>query len=316
MKIFIVKKSKGRKYKSEDIVRTLFNCELTHDDKGAPVLSERFISISDTKNYWACALSGLPVGLDIEEAGRVIKPSVARRLHKDEQVYLAPLSEGGSEWTDEFLSIWVRKEAYMKFLGEGLKAGLSSFSVIDTGLADCFRYKKLYVGIAGEKDYTIEAAAYDAPFEKSCLDAAADILDRGIITEQELKKKLLAKGYKEADIEEAAAKLSEYGYVNDSHYAEAFARKLSGEGKAPRRIEYELAKKGVDKDTAKEAAAQYKVCSGENAMAIAVKMLRGIDIKELERDEKDKKLAKVGRKLASLGYESSLIYDILDKLKS
>lgn len=316
MKISVIEKLKGRKYKSEDIIRTLFNLELSHDEEGAPKVDGKYISISDTKNYWACAFSDVPIGLDIEEAGRSIMPSVSKRLHKDEREYLAPLSEGGSEWKDEFLTIWVKKEAYMKLLGTGLKAGLSSFSVIDTELAESFRYKKLYVGISGEKEYAVESVNYDAPFEKNCMESAADILDRGIISAMDLKKKLLAKGYPEKDIEEAISKMAEYGYVNDSHYAQALAKKLADEGKATRRIEFELAKKGINKETAKDAASEYKESAGEAARKIAEKMLKGIDLKALEREEKEKKLAKIARKLASLGYESSLIYDILDRLKS
>ena len=316
MKISVVEKLKGRKYKSEEIIRTLFKLELSHNDKGAPVVDEGFISISDTKNYWACAVSDVPIGLDIEECGRKILPSVAKRLHKDEREYLAPLSEGGSEWNNEFLSIWVKKEAYMKLLGEGLRAGLSSFSVIDTGLAESFMFKKLFVGIAGEQDYTIEFVNYDAPFEKSCMEAAADILDRGIITASELRKKLSAKGYGEKETEEAILKMAEYGYVNDSHFAEVLAQRLARAGKAPRRIELELCKKGIDRETAKAAACAYRDNAKESAAEITEKMLKGIDLKGLEKDEKEKKLAKIARKLASLGYESPLIYDILDKLKS
>lgn len=316
MKISVVEKLKGRKYKSEEIIRTLFKSELSHNDKGAPVVDEGFISISDTKNYWACAVSDVPIGLDIEECGRKILPSVAKRLHKDEREYLAPLSEGGSEWNNEFLSIWVKKEAYMKLLGEGLRAGLSSFSVIDTGLAESFMFKKLFVGIAGEQDYTIEFVNYDAPFEKSCMEAAADILDRGIITASELRKKLSAKGYGEKETEEAILKMAEYGYVNDSHFAEVLAQRLAREGKAPRRIELELRKKGIDRETAKAAVCAYRDNAKESAAEITEKMLKGIDLKGLKKDEKEKKLAKIARKLASLGYESPLIYDILDKLKS
>ena len=173
MKIHLIKKEKGRVYRSEDMVRALFGLELAHDEGGAPFLrseegaAERFVSITDTKNYWACAVEGSRIGLDMEEAGRAVKPAVAKRFHKDEQAYLAVLSEGGREWTEEFLSIWTRKEAWAKYCGKGLKLPFSEFSVLDgalpapeqensaKGQADqlvpvvSFAYKNLVFGIAG-----------------------------------------------------------------------------------------------------------------------------------------------------------------------
>ena len=55
LNILLVKKTRGRVYKSEDIVRSLTGRQLLHDDLGAPHLADGtdFISITDTKNYWA-----------------------------------------------------------------------------------------------------------------------------------------------------------------------------------------------------------------------------------------------------------------------
>ena len=144
MKIHLIKKEKGRVYKSEDIVRALFGIELEHDAEGAPVLRlaedaagadpARYISISDTKNYWACAVEPFRIGIDMEEAGRIVRPQIARRMHKEEQAYLAVLSEGGREWSEEFLSIWTRKEAWSKYCGRGLGMSFSEFSVLGGAL--------------------------------------------------------------------------------------------------------------------------------------------------------------------------------------
>jgi len=312
MIVFVIEKQKGRKYKSEDIIRTLFNLELAHNEDGMPLIDGACISISDTKNYWVCAKSDVPIGIDIEEP-RSIRPNVSKRLHKKEQEYLAPLSEGSREWTEEFLSIWVRKEAYMKLMGKGFKLGLSSFSVIDNDDIQFRKIGKLYFGYAGDLDCNFEYPAYEAPFEVSCLDAAAGILDAGLYTEAEIIKKLTAKGYPKEDINEAVRKLSEYGYVNDSQYAKTLAEKLSKSGKAPKRIALELQKKGVSKELAREAADEYHGDVKAKALSIAKKTLGDLNLNELDREEKQKKLAKVCRKLASLGYESEIIYDIIER---
>ena len=133
MNILFLEKNKYRVYKSEQIVEALLGKMLTHEN-GAPKMEGAYISISDTKNYWCCAVSENPVGIDIEEFSRTVKPALAKKLHSKEQEYLSALSPGGSEWREEFLSIWVRKEAFMKLKEEGLRMGLASFSVIDDGI--------------------------------------------------------------------------------------------------------------------------------------------------------------------------------------
>ncbi len=313
MNIYLVKKEKGRIYNSEDIVRALFGLELTHDEDGAPRLAggeaprpaagllrpqqaARHISITDTKNYWACALSDYPVGLDMEESGRVIKPDIARRFHKDEQEYLAALSEGSREWTAEFLSVWTRKEAYSKLLGKGLRLGFSRFSVLGALKADpgdggqpvpvvSFEYKDLVFGLAGGDlqpaagNYSYPAgsravakivpADYDAPMEQSALDYAAGLLDARAYSSAALLKKLQERGYRSEESEEALEKLRSYGYVNDEEFAGSLARRAAESGKGSRRIILELREKGIDKELAAKAASGYKESDLSRAMAEA-----------------------------------------------
>ena len=312
MTIHLIKKEKGRVYKSEAIVRALFGIELCHAGDGAPFLlcedaaEKRFISISDTKNYWACAMSGRPLGLDMEEAGRVIKPAVVKRLHKDEQAYLAVLSEGSSEWTEEFLSIWTRKEAWAKYSGKGLAIGFAGFSVlggaqpapeqagaaqIDASApdrAECgspsafqpgclvplvsFKYKNLIFGLAGEESADVVMTLYDAPMEQSALDYAAGLLDSRAYPSAALRKKLEDRGYTAEEISQAVEKLKDYGYVNDVSFAEELARRAAESGKGSRRISFELREKGIDKDLAGQTASEYREGEYARALDIARKM--------------------------------------------
>ena len=343
MKIYLVKKEKGRVYKSEEIVRALFGFELNHDEHGSPYIAgsslqaERFISITDTKNYWACAIEDYPIGIDMEESGRVIKPEIAKRLHKDEQDYLAALSEGGREWSEEFLSIWTRKEAYSKLCGKGLKLGFSRFSVLEGLPVASFAFKGLVFGIAGTGNAEVIQAEYDAPMEQSALDYAAGLLDVRGYTAAALMEKLLARGYSREASQEAIEKLKEYGYINDEAYAESLARRAADSGRGSRRIAYELKEKGIDKDLASRAASGYKESDYSRAFETARKLAEKAgwdptvqpapdsDLYDpdslLTREEKEdlytqrRKLAgKISRKLSALGYDASFIYSVLEDL--
>ncbi|MBR0416646.1 MAG: RecX family transcriptional regulator [Firmicutes bacterium] len=311
MQIYLIKKQKNRIYKSEAMVLAVSGKKLTHDEKGAPLVDEGFVSISDTKNYWACAFSDRPVGIDIEELSRSVSPSVVKRLHEAERKYLEPLSEGSSEWKEELLTIWTRKESYAKFTGKGLAEGFRSFCVLDewqdTLETKLFsgRYKGLIYSSTEEAE--IRETAYDAPMNKSALEAGADILDMFGCSASTLKKKLLGRGYTEEEAGEAVDKLLERGFLNDSEYARSLAQKYTARGYSSRRIELELKRKGVSPEDAREEAVKHREGDRQRAEAAAEKLLKGAD-----PDQKLK--TKIAGKLSSLGYETSIVYDIIQKL--
>ncbi|MBQ6671561.1 MAG: RecX family transcriptional regulator [Firmicutes bacterium] len=338
--IQLVKKSRGRIYKSEDIVRALTGRGLSHDELGAPFFTDAeaggFISITDTKNYWACCVSGSPVGIDMEEKGRKARREIAKRFHKDEQEYLSVLTGTESEWTEEFFSIWTRKEAWSKLRGKGYAVGFAKFSVLDgcpEGIpVASFTQGDLIFGIAGDTKARVVPAEYDAPMEKTALDYAGDLLDVRGYTEQELAKKLLEKGYCAQEAQDAVEKLREYGYVNDEAYARGMAEKGMREGKGSARIMTELKKRGIDPELAKEAAASGSGSERQRALAEAEKILLkagGLPPLSEEDDEsteasraarreafgaRQKILAKVSRRLSALGYGASVIYSVIEEI--
>ena len=342
MKISLIRKEKGRLYKSEDIVRSLWGLELTHDDDRAPHLSGPgseglFISISDTVNYWACCIEPHRAGLDMEELSRQVKPAITRRLHRDEQKYLSVLSEGGSEWTEEFFSVWTRKEAWSKYKGVGLSLDFSSFSVLDGSIEGVpiasFKYRGLMFGIAGDTEAEVQRVDYDAPFRKTALDYAGSLLDMRGYSSAELRKKLEDRGYPQEDAEQAIEKLKEYGYINDEEFARSMIRRASGSGKASRRVEMELKEKGFDAEAARSAAEELKEGDFERALNEARKLLEkagGLPYASREDDigsteearervreayaKRQKIYGKISRKLAALGYEASVIYSVLEEI--
>lgn len=70
---------------------------------------------------------------------------------------------------------------------------------------------------------------------------------------QELQQKLSRKGFSAEDIQAAIDRLSEYNYVNDQRFAEAFARSKAAKPLGKQRILSELKMKGIDDASAKQA---------------------------------------------------------------
>ncbi len=107
---------------------------LCYGENGRPFFSDRTcdFSITHTQNHVFCALtdgedSSARVGIDAEDLDRPdlsnLDEMAARWFSQNEQkvFFESPTKE-------TFLRIWTRKEAYVKYLGEGLRA----LSKIDT----------------------------------------------------------------------------------------------------------------------------------------------------------------------------------------
>ena len=107
---------------------------LTYDENGRPFFEERTcdFSITHTQNHVFCAIldgedSSARVGIDAEDLDRpdfTNLQELATRwfVGEEQKTFLA------SPTKETFLRIWTRKEAYAKYIGEGLRA----LSKIDT----------------------------------------------------------------------------------------------------------------------------------------------------------------------------------------
>lgn len=93
----------------------------TLNDDGKPLGEETEFSFSHSGNIVLCAVSDATVGADVEKV-REIGLDVAKRFAKDE--YEAIVSSQNPQ--DEFFKLWVKKESFLKMIGNGIKGGLDT----------------------------------------------------------------------------------------------------------------------------------------------------------------------------------------------
>jgi len=99
-----------------------------------------------------------------------------------------------------------------------------------------------------------QAAVESAAAELHTYDRALNLLAFRPRSACELKRQLVRKGEPEAFADAAVARLTANGLLNDADFARQFARsKVVGTGMSRRRLEQELYRKGVERETATEA---------------------------------------------------------------
>nr|WP_086940958.1 regulatory protein RecX [Thaumasiovibrio occultus] len=79
----------------------------------------------------------------------------------------------------------------------------------------------------------------------SAYQAAVAILSRRDYAEQELRSKLIGKGYSIAEVNGAIAQCLSYGYLNDDRYARLVLQNSLHKGWGPLRIQQHLRQKGI-----------------------------------------------------------------------
>ncbi|MDD4583743.1 MAG: 4'-phosphopantetheinyl transferase superfamily protein [Eubacteriales bacterium] len=129
----------------------------THGKPYFKDLPQVHFSVSHSGRYFGCSFETFPIGFDLEDLGikRLKIMAVAKRFFtRQEYEYVLT---GGKK---AFYEIWVRKEAYVKYLGKGIGFGLSRFEVMGkNGIVD--RLDGVYLG--GISICPHIKAAYAAP---------------------------------------------------------------------------------------------------------------------------------------------------------
>lgn len=131
----------------------------------------------------------------------------------------------------------------------------------------------------------------------------------------EMKRKLTEKGFEKEEVEKTVADLAALGFLNDREYVNMYINYGFSKGKGIRLIKYELYEKGVSSEDIDEGISAYEEEYGydftagekERAMAQALRVCEGGRI-----DEKTK--GRLVRRLSSKGFESGVIYSVINEL--
>lgn len=147
-----------------------------------------------------------------------------------------------------------------------------------------------------------------------CYTAALRILGYRFNSEAELRRKLLRKSFPPSEIDEAIARLREEKWLDDERFAGAFVRTRTSKRIGPSRIRRELSAAGVDRETAARAlsANADDEQTREHLAALYDKRRRMLarrkgDDYPATREGK----AKIASYLIGLGYDASLVYEIV-----
>lgn len=126
-----------------------------------PECPQIHFSISHSGAYWACAIAGAPIGLDLqqhvqlqketaEEAAVRYRRMAHRFFHPVEAEYVCmpEKEEGLQESYRRFFSVWSAREAYVKYTGQGIDKDFSEHCVIPAETA-----KQPCLSAEGAKQY-------------------------------------------------------------------------------------------------------------------------------------------------------------------
>ena len=150
------------------------------------------------------------------------------------------------------------------------------------------------------------------PLDEAALhDYAVKALGRRMRTEAELRRLMQAKVEREAigatKIAAVIARLKEYGYLDDSSFAETYARlRQENEKLGQRRVRQALGQKGVASKVVDQAVEARYSQVDEEALA-----RQHLERKRIRKPENEKETARVMRRLVTAGFSTGTIYKIL-----
>lgn len=145
-------------------------------------------------------------------------------------------------------------------------------------------------------------------------EAALRYLEHKMHTAMEVERRLKDKGFEAEEIEKTVDWLKEAGCVDDVSFGAEYLRYAFSKGRSINRAKLEMRDKGLSSDDIEKAIFAYEdehevdIMEEETKRAFA----RGEEIARREGSD-EKTLAKMGRRLSSLGYSSGLIYKVVGK---
>ena len=197
-----------------------------------------------------------------------------------------------------------RREGRFDILVDGKSAGTLSLDAIER--------LQLHVGTEyGER--LAESVAVEAARLRT-FDRALDMLAfRGRAT-RELRTALLRKGEDAANVDHSIQRLTAMGLLDDASYARQYAHaKIVGPGFSRRRLQAELAKRGVARDVADEAIADALAEDDVDSDAI-LELVAARKLRSLEKEDAPTRRRRLYEFLARRGYDSDDIRRVMKRI--
>lgn len=146
-------------------------------------------------------------------------------------------------------------------------------------------------------------------------DRATGLLAARARSRVELRRQLLRRGEPAALVEPVLDRLERAGYLDDAEFARQFARtKALGAGMSRRRVQQELAKRGVDREIADAAVADVFAEEGVDQTEAAERLARK-KLPSLARLDALTRRRRLYAFLARRGFESDEIREVMGKLE-
>lgn len=182
-------------------------------------------------------------------------------------------------------------------------------------------YRSKGFGRGKEEEITgAEAEKKTKKTRRTAKDEALYFLEFRARTLKEVERRLQEKEYTEEERRECLDFLIECHFVDDLDYCFRYVEHSIEKGRGPGRIRQELAQKGVSGEIIGQGLGelydlkrQKETALIQAAKALNLRDMSGGQVREADLTEKE--LAKAARRLAAQGFSSSVVYEVLGRLK-
>ena len=135
-KLYIAKKCSSK----EILKRHNIDYEIIYNEYGKPYFKNNpiFFNVSHSGNYTVLVVSNIEVGVDIQKI--TYRRKVIEKVCNDKEKKLIKDAQS-------FTKMWVKKESYLKMLGQGASYGFKNVDTLNTNNIKVKKYKNYYIAI-------------------------------------------------------------------------------------------------------------------------------------------------------------------------
>ena len=197
-----------------------------------------------------------------------------------------------------------RREGRFELMVDG-----SAFGVVSLDLVERFALR-----VGAPVDVAPEGALAEAVAGLATYDRAVNMLVAQPRSARDLRRRLLAKKEPEARVNAAIERLRAVGLLDDAAYARQFARsRVLGAGHSRRRVQQELYKRGVDRESIDGAVEEVFVEEAVDETALVEQAARK-KLRSLERLDPVVRRRRLYGFLARRGYDGEAIRGVMARL--